>query len=152
MGPVAAPIGDAPQLFDIQVDQLAGSGALIAADHPAGGPVHGGQPTQAMADQDAMDGGGGPAGRGGDPGRAELVGAAQPQDCGLLGGRDPAGVMVGGAGPVDQAGLAVLLVAGPPAGGVREMPISAATWAAGRPAAMRWHKISLPAGVRRALA
>jgi len=28
---------------------------------------------------------------------------------------------------------------------VREMPISAATWAAGRPAAMRWHKISLPA-------
>jgi hypothetical protein len=35
---------------------------------------------------------------------------------------------------------------------MREMPISAATWAAGRPVAMRWHNISLPAGVRRALA
>jgi hypothetical protein len=51
---VAATIGDAAQLLDIQVDQLAGSLSLIAADHPTGRPVHPGQPTQAMADQHAM--------------------------------------------------------------------------------------------------
>jgi hypothetical protein len=32
------------------------------------------------------------------------------------------------------------------------MPISLAMWAPGRPAAMRWHSSSLPAGARRALA
>src|SRR5512132_1128328 len=32
------------------------------------------------------------------------------------------------------------------------MPISAATWATGRPAAMRWHRIILPAGGSRELA
>ena len=70
-----------------------------------------------MTDQDAMHRGGGPADPGGDPGRAELVGAAQPTDLGLHGRGHPAGVMVGDAGPVVKAGLATLAVAGPPAVG-----------------------------------
>jgi hypothetical protein len=88
---VAAAVGDAAQRLDIQVDQLAGAGALVAADHPPGGPVHGGQPTQAVADQHAMDGGGRPTDPEGDAGWAELVGAAQPADLGLDRGWDLVG-------------------------------------------------------------
>jgi hypothetical protein len=111
---VAATIGDAAQLLDVDVDQLAGSGALIAEDHPTRGPVQHRQPTQAVADKDAVHGGGGSADPGADPGRAELVGAAQPADLGLHADRHPAGVMVGVSGPILQASLTVLLVAGPP--------------------------------------
>jgi hypothetical protein len=114
---VAATIRDAPQLLDVDMDQLTGSGTLIAADHPTRGPVHVGQPTQAVADKDAMDGGSGPADPGGrsGPGRACGCGAAgrsrPPRR------RAPGGVMVGDAGPVMEAGLAVLAVASPPAVG-----------------------------------
>jgi hypothetical protein len=59
------------------------------------------------------------------------------------------------AGPVDQASLAELLVAAPQREAVvREMPISWAMWAIGRRgwAAIRPTRVSLPAGVSRALA
>jgi hypothetical protein len=54
---------------------------------------------------------------GGDAGRAEPLAAAQPEDALLQLGGGPPGAVGGDAGPVDQAGLAELLVAGPPAVG-----------------------------------
>jgi hypothetical protein len=54
--PVAAPWAEPSQLLDIHVDQLTGVGALIAADHLAGGPVHGGQPVHSVAAQHPVDG------------------------------------------------------------------------------------------------
>jgi hypothetical protein len=54
---------------------------------------------------------------GGDAGRAEPLAAAQPEDALLQLGGGPPGAVGGDAGPVDQAGLAELLVAAPPAVG-----------------------------------
>jgi hypothetical protein len=72
---VAAPGGDAAQLLDVQVDQVAGPRVLVAADRSAGGAVQPRQPVQLVADQDPMDGGGGHTEPGGDAGRAAHGGA-----------------------------------------------------------------------------
>src|SRR5829696_5931123 len=40
VGSPAAPGGDATELFDVDWDQLAGSGVFDAANDPPGGPVH----------------------------------------------------------------------------------------------------------------
>ena len=55
MGLVAAAVGDAAQLLDIEVDQLAGVLALVADDHPAG-PVSGGQAAHPVAAEHPIDG------------------------------------------------------------------------------------------------
>ena len=54
MGAVAATVGDAAQLLDVQVDQLAGVLALVAYDHPAG-PVGVGKAAQVVAAQHSLD-------------------------------------------------------------------------------------------------
>jgi hypothetical protein len=54
MDAVAATIGDAAQLLDVKVDQLAGMLALVAHDRAAG-PVDAGQPVHAVAGQDPID-------------------------------------------------------------------------------------------------
>jgi hypothetical protein len=119
---VAAPGGDATQLLDVQVDQIAGPVMLVAADRPAGGTVQPGQPVHPVADQHPMDRGGWQPQPGGDAGRTEPLTAAQPEDALLnLGGGSP-GAVGGDAGPVNQASLAQLLVEAPPAvgGGARD--------------------------------
>jgi hypothetical protein len=91
-----------------------------------GGTVHGGQPVEAAADQDAMHRGGRPA--------------------------DPWAMR---AGPSLCWRRSRTISASAVAGtwwGWRWAVLGRSTRPAGRPAAMRWHKISLPAGVRRALA
>jgi hypothetical protein len=77
VGAVAAALGDAAQLLDVEVDELAGRRALVAADDPPAWPVQHGQPVQAVAAPEAVHGPGRPANPGGDPGRAELVLAAE---------------------------------------------------------------------------
>jgi hypothetical protein len=64
-----------------------------------------------------MHGGGRELHAGGDAGRAEPLASAQPEDALLEPSGGPPGAVGGDAGPVDQAGLAELLVAAPPAVG-----------------------------------
>ena len=64
MDAVATTWPQSAQLLDVQVDQLARVGALIAADQLAGRAVQERQPVEAMADQHPVDGGGRPATRG----------------------------------------------------------------------------------------
>lgn len=52
---VPAAVGDVAQPFDVDVDHLAGCGALIAAHHAAGGAVQVRQPGQSVADQYSVD-------------------------------------------------------------------------------------------------
>ncbi|ALC27028.1 hypothetical protein ABE83_07995 [Streptomyces sp. CFMR 7] len=51
---VAAAVGDPAQLLDVDVDQFAGTGAFVAADGLAGGPVQGDRWWQAVPDQDPV--------------------------------------------------------------------------------------------------
>src|SRR5262245_10942787 len=55
MDAVAAAGWDLAELLDVDVDQLAGPGTLVAADRCGGGPVHVGEPVEVVADQDAVD-------------------------------------------------------------------------------------------------
>jgi hypothetical protein len=48
---VAAAVGHAGELLDVDVDQFAAAAGLDAADHPAGRPVHPTQLVHSMADQ-----------------------------------------------------------------------------------------------------
>ena len=73
----AAAVGDPAELLDVDVDQLAGPVAFVAADDLAGGPVQAGQAVQAVAGQDAVHGRGGQAQDRADPCRAELAALAQ---------------------------------------------------------------------------
>ena len=66
--PVATTGRDVAQLLDVDVDQGAGLGVLVAADGLAGGPVQSTQPADAAADQDGMDGRGRQPDLGGDLG------------------------------------------------------------------------------------
>jgi hypothetical protein len=90
---------------------------LVAADRPASRAVQPPQPVAAITDQHPVDGGGGDSEPGGDPGRAEPLAPAQFEDALLEAGGGPPWTPHGDAGPVDQARLAQLLVAGPPAVG-----------------------------------
>src|SRR5215207_2479200 len=110
-------MGDAAQLLDVQVDQIAWPWVLIAADRPAGGAVQPGQPVHSVADQYAVHGGGGKVESGGDAGWAEPLVPAQPEDPLFQPDGGPPGAVGRNAGPVDQAGCTQLLVAAPPAVG-----------------------------------
>jgi hypothetical protein len=90
-------------------------------------PIQAGEPVHLVADQHPMHGGGRELHAGGDRGRAEPLASAQPQDAPLEPSRGPPGVVGGDAGPVDQASLAELLVASPPA--VGGGPGDAISWA-----------------------
>jgi hypothetical protein len=57
---VAAAIGDAAELLDAYVDQVAGPVTLIAAEDLPGGPVQEREPVEAVAGQDAVHGRCGP--------------------------------------------------------------------------------------------
>src|SRR5829696_8992709 len=78
--PVAAPGGDVAQLLDVDVDQRAGIGVLVAADHLAGGPVQMPQTADPAANQDGMHRRGGQADPWGDLGRPQPLGPAQMHD------------------------------------------------------------------------
>ena len=54
VGSPAAPGGDATELFDVDLDQLAGSGVFDAANDPPGGPVHPRQPVESEPHQHPM--------------------------------------------------------------------------------------------------
>ena len=78
--PVATTGRDVAQLLDVDVDQGAGLGVLVAADGLAGGPVQSTQPADAAADQDGMDGRGRQPDLGGDLGWPEPLPPAQVDD------------------------------------------------------------------------
>ena len=74
-----AALGDTGQLFDIEMHQFAGVGALVA--HGAlRGPVEVGQARHPVAAQQAVDGGAGQAQQPGQPLRAPAPCASRPQD------------------------------------------------------------------------
>jgi hypothetical protein len=108
---------DAAQLLGVQMAQVTAMEVLVAADRPAGWPIQAGKPVHLVADQHPMHGGGRELHAGGDAGRAEPLASAQPEDALLEPSGGPPGAVGGDAGPVDQAGLAELLVAAPPAVG-----------------------------------
>jgi hypothetical protein len=87
---VAAAVGDAAELLDVEVDQLAGSAAFVAADRLAGGPVAGCQGGQVVPDEDAVGRGRGDAAPSHQLHRADPVLASQPHDLLLVRGRRPA--------------------------------------------------------------
>lgn len=112
-----AAVGDAAEFLDVDVDEFAGPGAFVAADGLAGGPVGGGQGGQTVPDQDAVGGGRGDTGAGGQPHRPDPVLAPQPHDLPFDRGGRLAGAVVWAAGAVAHARLAQLPVAARPAGG-----------------------------------
>jgi len=76
-GDAMAGAGEASEFLDVDMDHLAGSFALVAPDGL--GRLEGLQAVEAVALEDAADGGGGEAGLGGDPGPGEAQ-AAQDDD------------------------------------------------------------------------
>ena len=136
------------------MDQVARDGVFIATDHPPGRAVQEDQPVQAVADQDPMHRGGGHAQAGSDPGRAEPFTATQPQDPLLQVDWSSMGAAMRDAGPVDQPGLAELLVAGPPPGrgGAGDPHLMGDLGDRARIGLDPPDQDALPAGVRRALA
>ncbi len=78
LGVVPAAVGDEAEFLDVDVDQFAGPGALVAADGFAGGPVSGGQSGQAVPAEDAVRGGRGDAAPGGQAHRTDPVLVPQP--------------------------------------------------------------------------
>src|SRR5204863_1493714 len=53
--PPPATVRHAPELLHVDVDELAGPGALVATDHPRGGSVHPVEPVQAVSAKDPVD-------------------------------------------------------------------------------------------------
>ncbi len=92
---VAAAVGDAAEFLHVDVDQLAGPVAFVAAHGFAGGPVQVGKAGQAVTVQDAVGGGGGDAASGGKPQRSDAVLSLQADDLLLDRGRGAVGLMVG---------------------------------------------------------
>jgi len=62
---VAAAVGDAAEVLDVDVDEFAGAGAFLAADRLPVVPVGGRQSGQVVPDENAVGGGRGDAGAGG---------------------------------------------------------------------------------------
>jgi hypothetical protein len=77
---VAAAVGDASEFLDVDVEKFAGSGAFVAADGFAGGPVGGGQRWQAVALENPVGGRGGDTGTGRQPQPADAVLAPHAHD------------------------------------------------------------------------
>jgi hypothetical protein len=103
---VAAAVGDAAELFDVDVDQFAGPGAFVASHGFTGGPVADDQSGQVVPDEDAVGGGGGDAAAGGQPHWSDAVLTPQPHDLLLDGSRRLARAVVGAAGAVVHPCLA----------------------------------------------
>jgi hypothetical protein len=85
---VAAAVGHAGELLDVDVDQFAATAGLDASDHPAGRTVHPAQLVHAVADQHPMHRRGGHPDDPRQPSWAETAGLAQRDDAPL----DRAGV------------------------------------------------------------
>ncbi|GHB79659.1 hypothetical protein GCM10010377_82140 [Streptomyces viridiviolaceus] len=84
---VASAVGNPAEFLHVDVDELAGPPAFVAADDLSGGPVQVGQPVQAVAGQDPVGGRGGQAQDRAEAGGAEFAGLAQSADAGLHGRR-----------------------------------------------------------------
>jgi hypothetical protein len=135
---VAATVGDAAQLLDVQVDQLARPLALVA-DHDPAGPVGVGKPAHVMAAQHPIDRRAGAA-----AGGQHLTDLAAGRAWGQRRGRE--GRSASPAGPGRGSGPATC----------RRWPATpprlSAAWAGGQPSSvMRWTSSSRPNSVRRAL-
>ena len=85
MDAVAAAVGNAALLLDVDVQQLTSRGALIAAHQLPGRPVQVGQARQPMTAQDRLHGRPGLANRGRDPVGPNPAGAPAGQDPRLAG-------------------------------------------------------------------
>ena len=79
----APTFGDPAELLDVDVDELAWPGSLIAADHPTGWPVHPREAVQSEPDEHTVDGGRRDAQAIADASRAELERRSQLGDLGL---------------------------------------------------------------------
>src|ERR1039458_3384186 len=91
---------DPAQLLDVDVDQLTRGIPFVAADHPAGGPIHPGQAMQLVAAEDRVAGGPRPTG---DPGQAvgpQFPFPAKLQDLLLDGSSEPSRASVWPGGPI----------------------------------------------------
>src|SRR5260370_36724953 len=78
VGPPSTTAGDPPELLDVHLDQLAGTGLFDAApDHRAGGPVHPRQAVQPQTAQHSVHGRGCQLEDPRDAGRPQLAGPAQ---------------------------------------------------------------------------
>jgi hypothetical protein len=83
---VAATGGDVAELLDVDVDQRAGVGVLVAAHRRSGGPVQVAEPAEVAAEHDLVDGRGGQTDPWGDLGRSQPLPQAQLDDlrtCGV---------------------------------------------------------------------
>jgi hypothetical protein len=98
---MTAPIGDAPELLDIDVEQLAGPCALVAHDLP-GGTVQLPQPRHPVAAQDGMHPRACLPELPGDTVRAQPAALPARQDRLLPRWRQPPGTALGSRGPVSQ--------------------------------------------------
>jgi hypothetical protein len=114
---VAAAVGDAAELLDVDVDQFARPGSFVAAHAFAGGPVGGRQRGQAMTVQDPVGSGGGDACAGGQPHRSDAVLAPQPHDLSFDRGGRLARAVVRTAGAIVHPSCPVPAVAVRPTGG-----------------------------------
>ena len=76
----AAAVGDVAELLDVDVDQRAGVGVLVASDRFSGGPVDVGESVEAAPHQHRVSGGGSTSDLVGDLDRAESVLPAQVHD------------------------------------------------------------------------
>src|ERR1700712_5608529 len=117
----ATTVGDAAELLDVHVHQLAGPGPLVAGRGLLRGPddfpghrVQYAQPGRSAADQNAGDRAGRHAQLGADPVRPPALTVAQLDDAVLDLGRGPGRAGVRAAGPILEAGVALGLPAGDP--------------------------------------
>ena len=110
---VSAALGDAAQLFHVDVQQVAGGGVLVAQLLPA----HAVQAVEAVETEAAEHGVGGGAGdpeRPGDAVRPEPLAAAHRADALLERGCGAARIRARSGGAVLESGRALLVVAAPP--------------------------------------
>ena len=114
---VATPWWDPAQLLDVDVDELARSFSLVAADRLAGLTVEMGETVEVVPDQDSMDGGGRHPETERDPVRSDLVRPAVVNDPLLQAGWGPVRGSPRSARPVMETLDAQLEVAVPPFAG-----------------------------------
>ena len=117
-GPVASPrlasqlavptaVGDAPELFDVEVDEISGFGVLVAArpwpaDWQAAGLVQIAQERHLVSAQYGLDGRAGHPQVSGDAVRAPAAGEAHLDEPSLPALRQPPGAVMGPAGPINH--------------------------------------------------
>jgi hypothetical protein len=113
---VAAAVRDVAEFLDVDVDQVAGCRVFVAADDPACGAVEVGEAGQAVAGQDAVDGGRVQPEEVGDTSRPPAAQDADLDDPALGACRGPARAVVRAGGTVGHARLAEQAVTPRPAG------------------------------------